>query len=113
MPANDPLQNAIDQLKADLYMVCHHGDALLGGAPSTKKALLKRFQGYADLFHEAATQAIRHGERCSFYESVYFCFADGRVDFHCLPVDFLKEALRPQGEFTGETWSAHHAKSAE
>lgn len=113
MPANDPLQNAIEQLRSDLYMVCHHGDDLLGASPATKRALLKRFQGYADLFHEAATQAIRHGERCSFYEAVYFAFADGRIDFHVLPVDFLKEALRPQGEFTGETWSAHHAKSAE
>ena len=113
MPTNnDPLQVEIDNLKADLYFLCQNGDEILAGGEATKKALLKRFLGYSEYFYEAACQAIRHGERCSFYESVFFAFQNGEFNFHCLPTDFLVEALRPTGEFTGESWEKSNAKSA-
>jgi hypothetical protein len=111
MPNNDPMQVAIDALKADLFYLCQYGDEILAAGPSVKKSLLKRFQAYADTFFEAACQAIRHGERCSFYEACFFAFKDGEFNFHCLPTDFLLEALRPTGEFTGETWSEKNAAS--
>ena len=113
MPTNnDPLQCKIDELKSDLYYLCAHGDEILAGGEATKKATLKRFQGYSEYFYEAACQAIRCGERCRFYESVFFAFQNGEFNFHCLPVDFLVEALRPAGEFDGTTWEESNAKSA-
>jgi len=105
----DPLQQAIDELKSDLFLIRNYSHAIEKSDPQTKKKLLRRLVEYGKLFHDAAVEAIKNGERCEFYERVYFALGAGEVNLAALPLDFVKEALYPVGEFTGTTWSQEHA----
>ena len=105
----DPLQQAIDELKADLWLLRNHSHAIEKADPQTKRKLLKRMADHGKLFHDAAVEAIKNGERCEFYERIYFALGTGGINLAALPLDFVKEALYPVGEFTGTTWEEEHA----
>ena len=104
----DQVEEMLELLRTDMYLLRHHSETIKRCSPETRKKMLKRFSESGKFFYELAVECLKNGERNTFYESLWWAFGDGRVDFTCLPLDFVADALRPRGEFTGTTWSEQH-----
>jgi hypothetical protein len=104
----DLAEEMLEMLKADIYLLRHHSETIKKCSPDTRRKMLKRFSESGKFFYELAVECIKNGERNTFYESIFWAFGDGRVDFTCLPLDFVADALRPSGEFVNSTWSDEH-----